>query len=156
EAERAVERDRLAHRGQRVEAHLRVPDPARVAENLFGELAAEPLSAIGAADVEPLHFGDSLFEPPQRDAARRVASAPGDEEDSGRRRVGAGQAGKLGLEALEAEIDPERGFVLAEEAARRVDVPGGRHGVAAEWSVGKKVEERRERADPLDVLGSRA
>src|ERR1043166_1441977 len=125
EAERAVERLRLAHRGERVEAHRCVAYRARLADDGGGEPAPRARAAELRADVEPLHLADAVARRTQGDAARDATVCARQQQTPRGRRVVAGQARKLLLEALKAEVCVERRLVLAEQAAHFLDLFGG-------------------------------
>src|SRR5262245_8980823 len=135
EAERLAEREGLLHRRQGVQAHPRVADRARLADHGLGQAASQACAAGRRADVEALHLAEAAGEWPQRHAAARFDAVDRQEEAAGRRRVGPGQRGDLLREALERELDAQRGLVLLEEPSRRGDLVRRRRGDDVEAHV---------------------
>ena len=72
EAERLVERDRGAHRRDRVEAHRAIAGGGGLGEQRVDEAATHAAAGERRSNEEPLHLADPRAEIPERDAAGDV------------------------------------------------------------------------------------
>src|SRR5215471_13545168 len=115
EAQRLVEREGLLHGRQGVQAHPLVAEGARLADHGLGQATPQALAARRRADVEALHLAEAAAQGPQGHATGRLHSVGREEETTRRRRVGPRQRRDLLGEALERELDAQRGFVLLEQ-----------------------------------------
>ena len=86
-------------------------------------------------------------ERPQRHAAGRLGAAGRQEQAARRRRVGTRKLRHLPREALEGELDPERGLVLLEKHARGRDLIDGRRAddLEAHVSPSRQIKRARRR-----------
>src|SRR5262249_56201214 len=99
-----------------------VAGASAVAEDRFREAAAESGAGIRVADVQALHLACVLRSLPESHAPGRRLPVEGEEKAARRRRVLAGELGKLTVEALEREVDAELVRVVTEELARELEV----------------------------------
>jgi hypothetical protein len=123
EAEVSVELVRRAHLGRRVEPDPVVAEVACRSDRVDREASSEPAASIQAPDIEPLQLRRALVEFAHGDTAGGLPVDGGEQDQAAWRRVLPGQPGELGLVALEAEVEAERGCVFAEE---RLDEAGQR------------------------------
>src|SRR6185436_7975163 len=132
EAQARVQRARLVHAFERVEAERTVPDRARSVDDGGREPTAGPGTARDRPDVESLDLADRRrgraaerggrrVELAQRDAADRLARRPREEQPPARRRITSRERRELVVETLEGEVDLERRRVFGEELARERD-----------------------------------
>jgi hypothetical protein len=102
--------------GEGVETKGFVAAAAGFGDDGFSEGAAESFTPIPGPYVEALHFGVSVFERTEGDAAGELIGLTGEEDDY----VFAGEADEFLFEALKAEVDIQRLLVFAKEDADRV------------------------------------
>ena len=112
-----VQRLRGLHAGERVEPHRGVAQPAPLGDRRLGQSPAEAAPTPRRLHVEALHLARPLVERPHADAPDDPRAAARHEERPARRRVRARQVGQLVVEPLEAEVDRQRGGVLARAGA---------------------------------------
>ena len=111
----------IAHLRQRVEIHASITERARIDDEALGEGAADTGASERRAHEQPLHLAARVIERTQCAATGDRAVVAGEQQAAARWRVGAGQAGKFGVEVLEAEVDTERCLILREQRACRSD-----------------------------------
>ena len=126
EAEVGVERPRRVHEAERVEANGAIAGRARGLDAGRRQTPAQSQIPVRRAQPQPLHLaGARPLVGPEADATGQRAIHVGEPDRALGWRVMARQGGQLGLEILEAEIDPEPGLVLEEQRAQ------GRHVLGA-------------------------
>ena len=122
EAERRVQLARRLHLVESVEQQRRIAGALGLVEQRLGQHAAEAEAAKAVAHVEALHLAGvgvvGLGERAERPAAGERTIDEGEQQIAARRGVVARQPGELGLEVLKAQVDVERGRVLAKDRRR--------------------------------------
>src|SRR5205085_6910451 len=93
----------------------RVDDSAR-------QQPAEAATALLRPYVEPFHFARPVAQRAHRHASSGPAVHARDEQPAGGPCIRAGKLRELAVEALEAEVDAERGLVFEEELAGLLDL----------------------------------
>ncbi len=96
-----------------------VPGLTRLTDHGGGKHTPEALTATCRADVEPLHFA---IRSPQRTQANAAENGCAVYRETRRSRIAPRQRGEFFGKALKTEIDTDGFLVLAEQAARLLNV----------------------------------